>query len=97
MRNALSSDKFRFALVGAGIIGTHHGKVISELDDQIDLVAVVNRTLEKAEKITAVRGGTAFTSSTEAMAATDIDVVVSARRPGAAPRWRSRPWKLAST
>jgi UDP-N-acetyl-2-amino-2-deoxyglucuronate dehydrogenase len=76
MRNALSSDKFRFALVGAGIIGTHHGKVISELDDQIDLVAVVNRTLDKAKKITAVRGGTAFTSLTEAMAATDIDVVV---------------------
>jgi UDP-N-acetyl-2-amino-2-deoxyglucuronate dehydrogenase len=76
MSDALSSDKFRFALVGAGIIGTHHGKVISELDDQIDLVAVVNRTLDKAEKITAVRGGTAFTSLTDAMAATDIDVVV---------------------
>jgi len=53
MSDALSSDKFRFALVGAGIIGTHHSKVISELDDQIDLVAVVNRTLDKAEKITA--------------------------------------------
>jgi UDP-N-acetyl-2-amino-2-deoxyglucuronate dehydrogenase len=77
MRNALNSDKFRFALVGAGIIGTHHGKVISELNDQVELVAVVNRTLEKAEKITAVRGGTAFTSLTEAMAATAIDVVVS--------------------
>jgi UDP-N-acetyl-2-amino-2-deoxyglucuronate dehydrogenase len=51
--------------------------VISELNDQIELVAVVNRTLEKAEKITAVRGGTAFTSLTEAMAATAIDVVVS--------------------
>jgi UDP-N-acetyl-2-amino-2-deoxyglucuronate dehydrogenase len=76
MRNALSSDKFRFALVGAGTIGTHHSKVISELDDQIDLVAVVNRTLDKAEKITVARGGTAFTSLTEAMAATDIDVVV---------------------
>ena len=76
MRNALSSDKFRFALVGAGIIGTHHSKVISELDDQIDLVAVVNRTLDKAEKITAVRGGKAFTSLTEAMVAADIDVVV---------------------
>jgi glutamyl-tRNA reductase len=61
MSDALGSNKFRFALVGAGIIGTHHGKVISELDDQIDLVAVVNRTLDKAEKITAVRGGTAFT------------------------------------
>jgi UDP-N-acetyl-2-amino-2-deoxyglucuronate dehydrogenase len=76
MSNSISSSKFRFALVGAGMIATHHGKVISELADQIDLVAVVNRTLEKAEKITAERGGKAFISLTDAMAATDIDVVV---------------------
>jgi len=76
------SGKFRFALVGAGMIGTHHAKVISELADQIDLVAVVNRTLEKAEKITAQRGGTAFPSLTDAMAATDIDVVVICTPPG---------------
>lgn len=76
MSNSISSSKFRFALVGAGMIATHHGKVISELADQIDLVAVVNRTREKAEKITAERGGKAFTSLTDAMAAIDIDVVV---------------------
>ena len=41
MRNGLSSDKFRFALVGAGIIGTHHSKVISELDDRDDPVVLM--------------------------------------------------------
>jgi predicted dehydrogenase len=82
MINSSRSGKFRFALVGAGMIGTHHAKVISELADQIELVAVVNRTLEKAEKITAQRGGTAFASLTDAMAATDIDVVVICTPPG---------------
>ena len=76
MSTSISSGKFRFALVGAGMIGAHHAKVISELADQIDLAAVVNRTLDKAEKITTERGGTAFTSLTDAMGATDIDVVV---------------------
>jgi UDP-N-acetyl-2-amino-2-deoxyglucuronate dehydrogenase len=76
MSTSINSSKFRFALVGAGMIGAHHAKVMSELADQIDLVAVVNRTLEKAEKITAKRGGKAFTSLTDALAATDIDVVV---------------------
>jgi UDP-N-acetyl-2-amino-2-deoxyglucuronate dehydrogenase len=76
MSHSINSAKFRFALVGAGMIATHHGQVISELADQIDLVAVVNRTLEKAERITAERGGNAFTSLTDALAATDIDVVV---------------------
>jgi UDP-N-acetyl-2-amino-2-deoxyglucuronate dehydrogenase len=76
------SGKLRFALVGAGMIGAHHAKVISELADQIDLVAVVNRTLEKAEKITTQRGGTAFPTLTDAIAATDIDVVVICTPPG---------------
>jgi hypothetical protein len=82
MINFSRSGKFRFALVGAGMIGTHHAKVISELADQIDLVAVVNRTLEKAERITAQRGGKAFTSLTAALVATDIDVVVVCTPPG---------------
>ena len=82
MINFSRSGKFRFALIGAGMIGTHHAKVISELADQIDLVAVVNRTLEKAERITAQRGGKAFTSLTAALVATDIDVVVVCTPPG---------------
>ena len=37
-----SDHRIRLALVGAGVIGTIHGAVISELADRIDLVAVVN-------------------------------------------------------
>ena len=52
------------------------------LADQIDLVAVVNRTLEKAENIPTVHGGQAFSSLTDAVAATDIDVIVICTPPG---------------
>ena len=82
MSNSISSGKFRFALVGAGMIANHHANVIRELADQIDLVAVVNRTAEKAEKITRMHGGQAFSSLTDAIAAIDIDVVVICTPPG---------------
>jgi predicted dehydrogenase len=36
MSNSISSGKFRFALVGAGMIANYHAKVIRELGDQID-------------------------------------------------------------
>jgi UDP-N-acetyl-2-amino-2-deoxyglucuronate dehydrogenase len=71
-----SMDRLRFALVGAGVIGTHHGKVITELDDQIELVAVVDVELDRAEKLAAERGGKTFTSLTDALSALDFDVVV---------------------
>jgi predicted dehydrogenase len=83
MSTSISSGRFRFALVGAGMIANFHAKVISELADQIDLIAVVGRTPEKAEKITAAHGGKEFTSLSEAMAATEIDVVVVCTPAGA--------------
>lgn len=67
--------RIRLALVGAGVIGTIHAAVISELADRIDLVAVVDLHLDRAEKLAAEHGGTAFTSLTDALQATDIDVV----------------------
>jgi UDP-N-acetyl-2-amino-2-deoxyglucuronate dehydrogenase len=70
-----SGDRIRLALVGAGVIGTMHGAVISELADQIDLVAVVDLHLERAEKLAAEHGGTAFTSLADVLQAVDIDVV----------------------
>ncbi|MFL6026731.1 MAG: Gfo/Idh/MocA family protein [Friedmanniella sp.] len=71
-----SSDRLRFALVGAGVIGAQHGKVITELADQIELVAVVDPVLERAEKLAAERGGKVFASLAEALRAVDVDVVV---------------------
>src|SRR5215211_2987658 len=64
------------ALVGAGVIGKHHGLVMSELADRVELVAVVDISQDKAEKLAADGGGRAFTSLTDALAAVDIDVVV---------------------
>src|SRR5215203_529649 len=61
------------ALVGAGVIGKHHGLVMSELADR---VAVVDISPDKDEKLVADRGGRAFTSLTEALAAVDVDIVV---------------------
>jgi UDP-N-acetyl-2-amino-2-deoxyglucuronate dehydrogenase len=67
---------FNFALVGAGVIGKHHGLVISQLADRINLAAVVDIDLPKAESLAAQRGGTPYASLTEALSTTDIDVVV---------------------
>lgn len=71
----MSTAKFRIALVGAGIIGTHHGKVISELSDDLELVAVADSQVDKAQKVADERGGVAFSSLADALTATDIDIV----------------------
>ena len=76
-------QRFRFAVVGAGVIGNHHGTVISALAEQIDLVAVVDHRAERAERLAAQRGGQAFASLTEALAAVDVDVVVVCTPTGA--------------
>jgi UDP-N-acetyl-2-amino-2-deoxyglucuronate dehydrogenase len=68
-------DRAKIALVGAGVIGTHHGLVISQLADRAELVAVVDIHPERAERLAAERGGKAFRSLTEALAAVPIDIV----------------------
>jgi UDP-N-acetyl-2-amino-2-deoxyglucuronate dehydrogenase len=70
------NTNLKFALVGAGVIGKHHGRVISQLADRIELVAVVDIEIAKAESLAAERGGRPFASLTEALAAVDVDVVV---------------------
>ena len=55
-----SGQRLRLALVGAGVIGTIHAAVISELADRIDLVAVVDVHLDRAEKLAAEHGGNEF-------------------------------------
>jgi predicted dehydrogenase len=66
----------KFALVGAGVIGKHHGTVIEQLADRIELVAVADIVPERAEELTARHGGRPYPSLTEAMAAEAVDVVV---------------------
>jgi UDP-N-acetyl-2-amino-2-deoxyglucuronate dehydrogenase len=71
-----SGDRAKIALVGAGVIGTHHGLVISELADRAELAAVVDIHPDRAERLAAERGGKVFTSLTDALAGLDIDIVV---------------------
>jgi UDP-N-acetyl-2-amino-2-deoxyglucuronate dehydrogenase len=70
--------KPRFALVGAGVIGKHHGLVMSQLADQLELVAVADTDLSRAEALAAERGGRAYASLADALAAEDVDVVTVA-------------------
>ncbi len=63
------------AVVGAGVIGTHHGLVISQLADRVRLTAVVDVDLDRAEGLAALRGGAPFASLTAALSTVDVDLV----------------------
>ena len=81
--------KPRFALVGAGVIGRLHGLVMSQLADQLELVAVVDTDRSRAEALAAERGGRAYSSLADALAAPAhdryADLAVSPGLP--ATRW----------
>lgn len=66
----------RLTIVGAGVIGRHHGTVVDELRGEVELVSVADVVPERAAELTATHGGTPYASLTEALAGTDTDVVV---------------------
>lgn len=70
------STRTKFALVGAGVIGKHHGLVMSQLADRVELVAVADVKRDRAEQLAAARGGRPYGSLSQALAAEEIDVVV---------------------
>jgi predicted dehydrogenase len=70
------STRWKFALVGAGVIGRHHGLVMSQLADRVDLVAVADVEPDRAGQLAAARGGRPYASLTEALAGEEIHVVV---------------------
>lgn len=71
-----AGSRLRFALVGAGVIGKHHGKVIGALADRIELVAVVDLHQDRAEQVAAGHGARTFPTLAGALAAVEVDVVV---------------------
>src|SRR4051812_39183834 len=75
-RVAPTGRRLRFALIGAGVIGRHHGKVIGGLADRIELVAVSDLHEDRAEQVAAPHGAKTFPTLTAALAAVEVDVVV---------------------
>lgn len=72
----LSVGRRRIALVGVGVIGRHHSRVIAELADRLELVAVVDSATDLAQQLAETYGGQPYASLTEALADTRIDIVV---------------------
>lgn len=66
----------RIALVGAGVIGRHHARVIDELTDRLELVAVVDPVAESARTLVDAYGGEVFACLADALAGVEIDLVV---------------------
>ncbi|MEV4343910.1 Gfo/Idh/MocA family oxidoreductase [Actinoplanes sp. NPDC049596] len=69
-------SRYNIALVGAGVIGRHHGLVISQLSSVVSLTAVVDVVLERAEALASSRGGRPYSSLAEALVSEEIDIVV---------------------
>ncbi|MFF0344635.1 Gfo/Idh/MocA family protein [Kribbella sp. NPDC004875] len=65
----------RFALIGAGVIGAVHARLIDTLGDDATLVAVVDQSPDRAGKIVSEYGGHAYATAAEAYAAEEIDAV----------------------
>jgi UDP-N-acetyl-2-amino-2-deoxyglucuronate dehydrogenase len=66
----------RFAIVGAGVIGSFHADVLEQLADLAELTAVVDIVIDKAQALSAQHGGQPFASLAEALEQADVDVVV---------------------
>jgi predicted dehydrogenase len=65
----------RFALIGAGAIGTVHAHLIEALGNEAELVAVVDQSLDRAGKLVEQYGGHAYATPAEAYAAEVLDAV----------------------
>ncbi|HET6742784.1 MAG TPA: Gfo/Idh/MocA family oxidoreductase [Kribbella sp.] len=65
----------RFAIIGAGVIGAVHARLIEALGDEAALVAVVDRDLDRAGKLVEQYGGHAYASAAEAYASEQVDAV----------------------
>lgn len=65
----------KFAVVGAGVIGTTHARLITSLPDEAELVAIVDVDAERAAALSGEYGGEPMTELEKACARPDIDAV----------------------
>ncbi len=72
----MSTSKVRFAVVGAGVIGTIHAHAITQLPDVAELVCIVDVDQAKAEALAEKYGASSSSSDLAAvLARDDIDAV----------------------
>ncbi len=71
----MSKKVLRAALVGAGRMGQHHARIYGQLKD-CELVAVIDKDIDRARKIASEHGGEAFTSVSDVTG--DLDAVTVA-------------------
>jgi UDP-N-acetyl-2-amino-2-deoxyglucuronate dehydrogenase len=65
----------RFAIIGAGAIGTVHARLIDALGEEATLVAVVDQNLERGGKLAEQYGAATYASAAEAYAVEELDTV----------------------
>ncbi len=65
------SDKLRAAVIGVGHMGRHHARIYSELP-QCDLVAIVDKDVDRAKEIAAKHGGNVYQDVSEVLDKIDI-------------------------
>ena len=69
------ASNLKLALVGCGAIARFHLDGIKEHVPRIEVTALIDRDLERAEEMAKDTGGRAFTSLDEALAKGDFDAV----------------------
>ncbi|MBO0810533.1 MAG: Gfo/Idh/MocA family oxidoreductase [Microlunatus sp.] len=62
----------RVGIIGAGVIGTVHARLISELADEATLASVVDLDADKAEALARRYGATAYTELSDALADPEV-------------------------
>jgi UDP-N-acetyl-2-amino-2-deoxyglucuronate dehydrogenase len=65
----------RFAIIGAGVIGAVHARLIDSLGEKATLVAVIDTDRARADALAAEHGAHAYSSAADAFAAEEIDAV----------------------
>ena len=86
-RVPMSTPKIRFALVGAGVIGTVHAEALSQLPDVAELVAVVDRDPARARELATRYGAAVATADLDAvLRRDDVDAVTICTPSGCARR-----------
>lgn len=65
----------RFAIIGAGVIGTVHARLLDSLSEKATLVAVVDVDVERAHQLGDPRGARVYSDAASLYAEDDVDAV----------------------